>query len=210
MFVNFRLYDPLEGVDYDQDREEIEQAKIKNPELFAAYEKLKGCLMIQKVGQYPSLMDMQSFNIEKYRKVLSKKSISDFTRAVGLYASGIGSGSFLYLRRIMERLFEEAHQSVINDESWDEKAYIDMRFGERVKYLETFGKVIFPSELERVKPHLYGVISKGVHESTDEECIELFPYLKFAIETLLDEQIQQKEHEKKIKELERVINKSVK
>ena len=75
------------------------------------------------MGQYPSLADMQMFNVEKYRSVLGKDSYRDFTRAIGLNANGIGCGAFLYLRRILERLVEEAHQEEKANPSWDEESY---------------------------------------------------------------------------------------
>lgn len=49
--------------------------------------------------------------------------------------------------------------------------------------------------------------SKGVHELSEQEAMELFPHLKLSIELILDEQISQKERNKKINTLKKTLNK---
>ena len=200
LFVNFRIYDPIEPEDIILYSELLDDRE-KYQELIEAFEYLRDCLIIQKVGQYPSLADLQMFEVGKYRKILGKDSYRDLTRAIGLRADGIGAGAFLYLRRILEHLVEEKHHSLINSDGWDEQAYKDAKFDDRIKILEKFGVIIFPDDLKRVKSKIYGILSKGVHESSDDECNELFPYVEYSIEQILDEQIKQIEHDEKIKRL---------
>lgn len=160
-------------------------------------------LIFEKIGQYPSMADMQLFDSKKYRNILGK-NYRDYTTALGLYASGIGSGSFLYLRRVLEKLVEEIHQECRKDPSWDEDAeeeYIKAHFDQRIKILEKCGKTIIPDELNQVKNQLYDALSIGVHEAPDDECKELFPFMKFAIDCILDKKIQERERNRKIKEL---------
>lgn len=57
-----------------------------------------------KIGQFPSLEDIGTFDLQKYRSVLDKADYGELRRAAGLYAHGIGIGAFVYLRRIFERL----------------------------------------------------------------------------------------------------------
>ena len=64
---------------------------------------------ITKIGQYPSIADLANYSIQKYNKLLGSARYKEFGRAVGLVSHGIGIGSFVYLRRIMEHLLEEAH-----------------------------------------------------------------------------------------------------
>lgn len=208
VFVDFRIYDPIEPDDFNEYASLLDASDKNSKEIIGAFEYLQNCLIIQKVGQYPSLADLQMYNIEKYRKILGNNSYRDFTRALGLWADGIGAGAFLYLRRILERLVEEKHQELIKESDWDEDNYIKSRFDNRIKILDECGIVIFPKELNDIKTRLYGVLSKGVHESTDDECNELFPYVEFSIERILDEQIKQKELEEKIKRLKNKINQS--
>lgn len=200
VFVNFRIYDPIMPDDIISYSELLNDCE-KNKELIEAYEYLRDCLIIQKVGQYPSLADMQMFDVEKYRTILGKENYRDLTRAIGLRADGIGAGAFLYLRRVLERLVEEKHQEVLSDDGWDEQTYKEARFDERIKILEKQGIIIFPDGLKQVKGKIYGVLSKGVHESSDNECNELFSYVEFSIEQILDEQIKQKELNERIKRL---------
>ena len=203
IFVNFRIYDPIEPEDIDEYGHALEESEN---EYTQAYEYLHDCLIIQKVGQYPSLADMQMFDVEKYRSVLGKDSYRDLTRAIGLNASGIGCGSFLYLRRILERLVEAAHQQEKTKADWDEEAYEKSRFNERIQLVEKAGHVIIPDILKDVKDKIYGVLSKGVHESSDDECMELFPYMQFVIEQILDERIRKRELDQKIAGLKRKLS----
>lgn len=45
----------------------------KEQKIFEQYDKLKYCLIFEKVGQEPSMVDLQLFDIKKYSKVLSKE-----------------------------------------------------------------------------------------------------------------------------------------
>lgn len=167
------------------------------------YDKLWQSLLFIKIGQYPSMADMQLFDSKKYRNILGK-NYRDYTTALGLYASGIGSGSFLYLRRVFEKLVEEIHQECKKESSWNEDTedkYISAHFDQRIKILEKSGKTIIPDELNQVKNQLYNALSIGVHEAPDDECKELFPFMKFAIDCILDKKIQERERNRKIKEL---------
>lgn len=47
--------------------------------------------------------------------------------------------------------------------------------------------------------HLYGILSKGVHELSEEECLENFDIVKTGIELILDEVIEKKKKLEKIK-----------
>lgn len=171
------------------------------------YEKLKYCLVLEKVGQEPSMADLQMFDIEKYKNILSKESFRNFSMALGLYASGVGCGSLLYLRRIFETLIKNAQDKCSSMPEWNEEEYNKRRFNEKIEYLEALGAKIIPDELSDVKAKIYGWLSKGVHELTEQESMELFPYLKYAIELILDEQMAQKEKEAKLNELRKKLNK---
>ena len=164
------------------------------------YERLKHTVIMRKVSQFPSMADLQLFDIEKYRKVL-KKQHKDYRMALGLYASGVGAGSLVYLRRILETIIEEVHQECISAPDWKEDDYQKAKFKERVELLEKQGKEIFPSELKPIKNKLYGVLSKGIHESSEDECKSIFPDLKDAIDLFLDAKIAKMERAKRIKEM---------
>ncbi len=187
----------------------IHKAKdvCKKQEDSEEYEKLKYCLVLEKFGQEPSMADLQMFDIEKYKNILSKESFRNFSMALGLYASGVGCGSLLYLRRIFETLIKNAQDKCSSMPKWNEEEYNKRRFNEKIEYLEALGTKIIPDELSDVKNKIYGWLSKGVHELSEQESMEIFPYLKYAIELVLDEQITQNEKEDKLNELRKKLNK---
>ena len=175
-------------------------------EIFDLFKRASVLLTIKKIGQYPSMADMQLFDTAKYRKIMDNQSYRDLTMALGLNASGVGCGSFVYLRRIFEKLAEEIHNECQELPDWDEKKYEQSRFNEKLTLMEGYGKILIPDELSEIKTKLYGVLSKGVHFSSDDECKELFPFLQFAIFMMLDEKIAKKERESKIKDLKKTLN----
>ncbi len=199
--------EPKELQEYRKRKETDPELEMtdKEKELSEQYEHLKYCLILEKVGQEPSMADLQMFDIEKYRKVLSSDKFRDFSMALGLYASGIGCGSLLYLRRIFESIVIEAQNKCCQSSNWNDEEYSKKRFNEKIEYLEMLGERIIPEELSDVKEKIYGWLSKGVHELSEKESMELFPYLKYSIELILDEKIARKEKEAKLKELHKKL-----
>jgi hypothetical protein len=151
---------------------------------------------VQKVGQYPSLADLEIHEIEKYRKIL-KKDYGEFAKAIGLFANGIGVGSFVYLRRIFENLIYEAYEESSNTI----EDFNSLKMKEKIKTL----KGELPDVVHEI-PQLYGILSKGIHELGEDECKEIFPQLKIAIEMILDEKLADKEKAKKVSKLKSFIS----
>ena len=170
-----------------------------------AFERLKTCVVMEKVGQYPSMADMQLFDIERYRPILDKDQFRDFRMALGLHASGVGCGSFLYLRRVFEGLVADAESAASKSDGWDADEFRKRDFNKKVEYLEAFGQKVIPDELEAVRNRLYGVLSRGVHASSDQECNELFPALQYAIEELLDHKLARRNRELRLREVQSAL-----
>lgn len=148
-----------------------------------------------KVGQYPTLADLQEHEIVKYRKYLGRQ-YPEFTRAVGLFAHGIGIGSYVYLRRIIESLVQQAHVRAQKDTDWVEDNYQSSRFHERIAMLKDY----LP-EVMVENAGIYSILSKGIHELTEAECLEHFTTLKSGIELILDEEIARQARERKFREI---------
>lgn len=179
-------------------------------EYYKEIEGVQGYVILKKIGQYPSIADMQFFETKKYETILNKKNkfdvkYRDYTMALGLYANGIGCGAFLYLRRVFEMAVEELHEKCKKNENWDEQAYSKASFNDKVKMIEYCGNIIFPPELEKVRSKIYGVLSKGIHESSEEECKDIFPDVKTAIDMILEKILEEKERTKKINSLNKKI-----
>ena len=49
--------------------------------------------------------------------------------------------------------------------------------------------------------NIYAILSKGIHELSEEECLEYYATIKMGIELILDEEIQRLERESKIKQI---------
>lgn len=141
---------------------------------------------IMKVGQSPSVADIHIGQVHKYNKVLSKERMREFTKAIGLAANGVGIGSFVYLRRIFEHLVFEALETAKKvDTEFNETAFTSARMNERIQMLSDY----LPDFL--VENHnIYGILSKGVHELSEEECKKYFTVLKESIEIILDEKLE--------------------
>jgi hypothetical protein len=140
---------------------------------------------IQKIGQLPSLASIHSQDLRKYRKVISSEYLKELNTAYGLASHGVGVGSFIYLRRVFELLVEEARELASKDESWDQKLFIDSRMKERIALLSNY----LPGFLVE-NAGIYSILSKGVHELSEEECLSYFPVIKTGIELILDEKLE--------------------
>lgn len=157
---------------------------------------------IEKVGQFPSLAELSLYDVRKYAKALDKSLYREFTRAIGLAAHGVGVGSFVYLRRIFESLIEEAHQALAASQNWSEAEYVKSRMSEKIELL----KDRLPEFLVENRS-MYGILSKGIHELTEEECLAAFPVVKVGIEIILDAKLRQMEERRKTEEAKKAIQK---
>lgn len=147
---------------------------------------------ISKVGQYPSVADFHIGQVRKYSKVLPQDKMREFTKAIGLAANGVGIGSFVYLRRIFEYLVFEAYEvAKSNNPTIDEAAFISGRMNEKIQMLSDY----LPDFLVE-NHHIYGILSKGIHELSEEECKEYFAVLKSSIEMILEERLEKFQKDK--------------
>jgi hypothetical protein len=155
-----------------------------------------------KIGQHPSIAEISQPELKKYRAVLSKEKYSELNRGIGLITHGVGIGSFVYLRRIFEYLIEEAHIELGTTDGWDEEEYLKARMADKIDLLQ----VELPEFLVENKA-LYGIMSIGIHELTEDNCKEYFPSIKLGIELILDEKLELKRKKDKIKNANKSIQK---
>ncbi len=153
-----------------------------------------------KIGQFPSVADLTFPELDIYNKVLNIDDRKNFGRAIGLFANGIGIGSYVYLRRIFERLLIQAksYAGTTIDEDEFEKA----RVNEKITILTDY----LPKMLTD-NPAVYGILSKGIHELSEEECREYFPVLKDCIFMILDEWEEQRKKGEKEKSISSALSK---
>ena len=155
---------------------------------------------IIKIGQYPSLADMATGDTSQFEKALGKTRLHELNKAIGLAAHGVGIGSYVYLRRVFESLIEDAHQEALGDSGWDEDAYQKSRMKEKVALL----KKHLPEFIVQ-HPELYGILSLGVHELTEDECKKNFEALKSGILVIAEEKLHEIQRAKRYKEASQAI-----
>lgn len=149
---------------------------------------------MKKIGQYPSVADLSFPELKEYRKVMTREDEKELKRAIGLYASGIGVGSFVYLRRIFERIIVVASQKAIVEGKVDEATFGKAHVDEKIKMLEDY----LPKSLAN-NTVFYGIVSKGIHELSEDDCLEYFPVMQSFIMMILRqwEKIRRDEEEEK-------------
>lgn len=142
----------------------------------------------QKIGQLPSAADFQIPQAEKYRSILGNELFKEMVRGIGLAAHGVGIGSFVYIRRVFERLIDGAHDEAVAAGNLDEDQYAKSRMDERIQIVKDY---LPPFLVENRR--LYSVLSKGIHELTEKECLAYFEAVRIGIEQILDEKIEVEE-----------------
>ena len=168
-------------------------------QLFFLFRAHKGEL--EKIGQSPSLGDLASPDLRKYLPVLGKEKHREFVRGVGLASHDVGIGAFIYLRRVFESLIESAHSNAKTRPGWDEVTFEKARMDEKIQLLKDY----LPPFLVKNRV-LYKILSLGIHELSEQDCLKAFPVVKLGIELILDDELERHKREKKIAEAEKALN----
>lgn len=154
--------------------------------------------ILMKVGQFPSVADIHIGQVKQYDKVLEKSILKEFTKAIGLAANGVGIGSFVYLRRIFEDLIYEVLEEA--KDLIDIEAFKTQRMDEKIETLKNY---LPPFIVENKQ--IYGILSKGIHELEEEECLAYFDCMRNSIELILNERLVQIEKKKKEEQVKKSI-----
>ena len=131
-----------------------------------------------KIGQFPSIADITFPGLDDYKHVISKQDRSELGTAIGLFANGVGAGSYVYLRRILERLVYQAKENA--GDKVDNDSFENAKVADRIKMLEGY----LPDILIQ-NTMIYGILSKGIHELSEEDCLNYFPVVKECIFQIL-------------------------
>lgn len=147
----------------------------------------------EKAGQKPSVADLSLGEIDRLKKVVDDETRKELRRAIGLNAQGIGVGSYVYLRRIFEKIIEKTKKDVLEKGIFKEEEFHNKRIDEQISLL----KDELPDTIVNNKV-FYRIVSKGIHELSEDECINYFPVLNNAILLILKEW-QRKKEEREVK-----------
>jgi hypothetical protein len=119
-----------------------------------------------------------------------------------LAAHGVGIGSFVYIRRIFERLIVGRFKEAKDAEGWTDEQFAKLRMAERIELLKDH----LPPFLVANKK-LYSIVSRGIHSLGENECLQFFEVLRASCAIILDEDKRKKEELAMKNNLEKAIQK---
>ncbi|MDX2171807.1 MAG: hypothetical protein SFY56_01720 [Bacteroidota bacterium] len=151
-------------------------------------------MIFSKVGQYPSVASFHIDELKQYDKILSKDKLKEFTRAIGLAANGVGIGSFVYLRRLFEYLIWTTFDEQKAELSLKDEDFSRLRIEDKIQAL----KSVLPKFLVE-NSNLYSILSLGIHQLNEVDCLNHFDTVRMGIEIILDEKLDEVKRNEKIK-----------
>jgi len=158
----------------------------------------------RKIGEYPSRYDRLIPEIKKYEKELGSY-YSELRKAILLNSHNVGVGAFVYLRRVLEKVvYDVAKDEFANQPEWNFKKWKDSKggFTDVIKTLAPqLPKFLVDNSI------LYGILSSGIHELDEEECVSCFEIVEAAIEEILDDRMNKAEKERKRKNVSKELSK---
>lgn len=161
--------------------------------------------LLVKVGQYPSLTDFQLGDLTEFEDGMSKQQRREFVRATNSAAHGFNVAACVYFRRVFESVLMEARDEYMAQHGltkWQE--FKDARTDERIRMLREH-LPRFMSE----HPQLYGVLSLGVHELTEEQCAAELPMLRKAIELIMRDRVTGARQKREREEVSKLVAQAV-
>ncbi len=157
-------------------------------------------MVVQKIGQFPSLADIANDEVRVYRKLMPADMASEFHKAVGLAAHGVGVGSFVYLRRIFERLIQRRFDEFKVTEGWDATNFRQARMEDKIATL----KGHLPEFLVTNRK-IYSILSIGIHELSEQDCLGFFDVMRRSIIMILEDDRKAREEREQREAFTRAI-----
>lgn len=150
-----------------------------------------------KVGQYPPLEERIPAQLEKRLGANSREDLDYYKKAIRCRNFNYGLAALSYLRRVVENRMNDLLDliaDVAREQGFatDQVAELD-----RIKTSKvfddkiTFASRIFPPSLRREGQNpvdlLHDIASEGIHNKSEDECIELFDISRHVFEYLFRE-----------------------
>lgn len=156
---------------------------------------------IIKIGQYPSDVDKSIILAKEIQNVCSNNEIKELRRyfktALVMESYGYGIAGLLYLRRAFEKMIAISENKIKFNN-------IGMTMKERIKK-----NPLLPKEIKD-NSRIYNVISEGIHNETEEECIDLFKIIKSGLIILIHKTYAYIEEQKELEKLLKINKKILK
>jgi hypothetical protein len=162
----------------------------------------KYLVCLSKIGQYPSLVDFSIENYKKYEPILTKiNAFKDYKKSIELATHGYGIGAYTYMRRILEKLIYFTYDRVKDELGVNQADFKLIRMKDKLKTLEKY----LPEMLIE-NPHIYSILSAGIHGLEEKDCKKIFPVVRQAIDIIINSEIIRLEEEKQKENVAKLLN----
>lgn len=151
-----------------------------------------------KVGQYPDITCFDSNVNGEPIALASNDERRHYLSAAKAYYVGLYVAAFGYLRRVLESLISQAEAAGQID-----KPATKMK--SRVQELVNKG-LLSDLLMEPGFNVLYSLLSKGMHELSESECKSQYPFLRDAIDIILEDKLRAQQFQKRKAKLGRDLN----
>lgn len=151
-----------------------------------------------KIGQYPSAYDNGSQEyLNKLKAVCGSSKANEMSRyikkALIMESFGYGIPALVYMRRAFEQL-------IYISEDKNELKNTGEKMADRIK-----NNPLLPKDIKENK-RIYNVISEGIHNQSEEECMELFKLIKVGFTILLRKTYEHVQEQKDLEELSKLVS----
>jgi hypothetical protein len=170
---------------------------------FYTYVLVVGNGTVQKIGQRPSMADIAFAELKDLPNI-GGQDRRELGRALGLFAHDTPLGAFVYLRRVFERMIERAHDHYKETRPGPIKNWGELRMGERVSAL---GDAL-PAAVSS-NAGVFGLLSKGIHELSDEDAEALFPLVKAVIFQMLGDEERHRQAARSRQETDKALQAAI-
>jgi hypothetical protein len=155
---------------------------------------------VVKVGQWPSLADILLDELKPLRSALSREDGAELHKAIGLAAHGVGVGSYVYLRRVLERLISKTYDANKDAVGIVKEDFHRLRMPDKIETLRNYLPPFLVQHGE-----IYGQLSDGIHNLSEDACLGYFDILKGAVFMMLKQESTRRAEAKAEDELSRAI-----
>lgn len=170
-------------------------------------------LQVQKVGQYPAW----SIEMDKELENMIGDHAEYYKRGLICESQSYGIGAYAYFRRVTEDVIDDLLESILDLVEEEEKKEYKEKLEEvrKEKIAEkkiNLVKDLLPKSLQvdGMNPlkELYGVLSEGIHDKTDEECMEKAEAIRGILVFLVNQVVRTKRDKKSFTEgLKKILKK---
>jgi len=154
-----------------------------------------------KISEYPSKYDSVKDTFNKFKKILDKSYITELSKAAQLESFGYAIAAFLYYRRIFEHLIIKTFKETEIPDKVTEDEFRKKRMEDKISYIKEYLPAYFNDN-----SHIYGILSKGIHELSEEECQKHLSIVKTIIFFSLEEALEIRNKELRKEEFSKKLN----